>query len=49
MLKFPGILAALLIFLGFTKVEINVPGTNVLDWTKVKSFVNEGLFERVML
>jgi hypothetical protein len=46
-LKFPGILQALLIFLGYTKEEINVPGTNILDWTRIKPLVSEGLFEKV--
>lgn len=29
------------------KEEINFPGTNILDWTKVKSTVHEGLFEKI--
>ena len=47
-LKYPGILQSLLIFLGYMKEEINFPATNILDWTKVKSTVHEGLFEKVV-
>ena len=46
-LKYPGILQALLIFLGHEKHLINKNNTNLLDWEKVKSFVNETLFEKV--
>jgi len=37
----------LLLFLGHEKQLINKNNTNQLDWEKVKSFVNETLFEKI--
>lgn len=46
--KFPGILQALLLFLDHDKNDINKENTNILDWEKVKPFVNESLFDKVI-
>lgn len=45
--KFPGILQALLLFLGYDKSEILLKGTNLLDWEGVKPLVNDSLFAKV--
>lgn len=38
-LRFPGIMQAALYFLGYDKKEINVAGTNLLDWRKVRELI----------
>ena len=43
-----GILHQLLYFLGYTKEDINVPKTNILNWKHVKTLLNEDdFFKRI--
>lgn len=39
--KFLGIIQNALILAGYLKEQINVPGTNILDWKKAKNYINE--------
>lgn len=48
-LRFQPLMQMVLYFLGHTKKEINFPGTNILDWNRVRVGVcNQGLIERLV-
>ena len=48
-IKFPRILQNAFYLAGYTKAEINEPGTNVLNWRKVrKELMNQGFIDRLM-
>jgi hypothetical protein len=46
--KFRSALQTLLLFAGFKKEDINVPGTNILDWRRVHNCLTRELVERIM-
>lgn len=39
--KFPGLLQTMFYFVGFKKEDINIPGTNQLNWKVMKHKINE--------
>ena len=49
LIKFPGILQTALYLLGFGKEEINIAGTNVLNWKYVRTILNENLLDRLVM
>lgn len=38
-LRYPGIMQAVLYFLGYAKNEINIEGTNILNWRKMRELL----------
>jgi len=46
--KFRNALQAVLLFAGYPKEEINLQGTNVLDWRRVHHLLSEQLAVRVI-
>ena len=48
--KYLGIIQTALILIGYTKEEINIPGTNILNWKKVSRYLHAaGFFEKLEL
>ncbi len=43
-LLYKGILQNLLYFLGYTKEDVNIKDTNVLDWKRVKTLLDDEHF-----
>ena len=47
-LKFQGVIQNALYLIGYDKKDINIPGTNLLNWKVVKNFINdEDFFNRI--
>lgn len=49
-IKYAGLLQGLLLFLGYSKADINLPGTNVLDWKNVRTLLakKESFLDKVL-
>jgi hypothetical protein len=47
-IKFPIVLQAILYLLGYDKREINLPGTNVLNWKYVRNLLNDVLIDKLL-
>ncbi|CAD8201047.1 unnamed protein product [Paramecium pentaurelia] len=47
-LKYPGLLLALMLFLNYNKENLLEKGTNQLDWTGVKHYICEDLIQKII-
>ena len=48
-LCFDKIIQCVFFFLGYTKQDINIPGTNIMDWNRIKKklITEQGFFEKM--
>ena len=48
-LRFPSLMQMVLYFLGYKKNEINIEGTNILDWNRVRgTLCNQSLIDKLV-